>query len=141
MYRYLIPLLVLGVLLTAGCLGLHTKGDPLDKFHGKDRQMMEAAKRIEKMINNYHVETAEWPENLAATATCMTPGETWPDDPYNGKPITDTGSPDFVKGESEGMVYYQKISRNDMVVSYMLHVYGQKGKLYIIGNSAFGAKE
>ena len=53
----------------------------------------------------------------------------------------DTGSPDFDKATSVGMVYYQPFYRNEMIVNYQLHVFGKNGKLYIIGNTAFGLKE
>jgi len=31
--------------------------------------------------------------------------------------------------------------RDEQVVNYQLHIFGDKGKLYIIGNTAVGVKE
>ena len=110
-------------------------------FVGKDAEMMAAGKRIAGYIDVYFAEGAEYPESLDQVKPLALPSEGWPVNPYNGKPIEDTGSPTFDKQRSVGMVYYQKMARDEQVVNYQLHIFGDKGKLYIIGNTAVGVKE
>jgi hypothetical protein len=131
MYRVLI--VILGVVLIAGC--------PPRQFHGKDREMMHAAKIVAEAINNYHADTADWPDSLEQAKAYLPPNEPWPNDPYNGAPLADTGSREFDAQKSVGMVYYEKLYRDEQLVSYQLHVFGDRGKLYIIGNTAVGPKE
>jgi hypothetical protein len=111
------------------------------QFYGQDREMMAAAKTLAKAINDYHSDIASWPETLDQVRANLPAGTPWPVNPYDGKELADTGSPDFDPATSVGMVYYQRMIRNDEQVSYMLHVFGQKGKLFIFGNTAMGAKE
>lgn len=121
------------LLLVAGCLPRHFKGD--------DAEMMRAAKIVADAVNNYHSDTSEWPESLDEAKPYIAPSTPWPTNPYDGKPIADTGSSQFDPTTSVGMVYYEKIYRDDRMVNYQLHVFGRRGKLYIIGNTALGVKE
>jgi len=125
--------LIIAVLLGTGCYKRDLTGD--------DALMVERAGTIGLAINTYHQSTAEWPETIRAAAAYLQLGTSWPDNPYNGKPIEDCGSPDFDPATSVGMVYYEKFYRDEQLMNYQLHVFGAKGKLHIYGNSAFGAKE
>jgi hypothetical protein len=125
--------LIVAALLSTGCFKREWTGD--------DALMVERAKAIGLAINAFHQDTAEWPETIRAAQGYLQPGTSWPDNPYNGRPIEDTGSPEFDLATSVGMVYYEKFYRNDQLMNYQLHVFGDKGKLHIFGNSAFGAKE
>lgn len=116
-------------------------GCPPRQLHGNDREMMRAAKIVAAAIDNYHADTAEWPDSLEQAKSYMPPDTAWPVNPYNGAPLADTGSPEFDPQKSVGMVYYQKMLREDQLVNYQLHVFGERGKLYIIGNTAVGPKE
>jgi hypothetical protein len=129
--RYL--LLFLPLLLLAGCPG--------KKFKGDDAVMMNRAKTLARAIDNYNTDFVEYPPSLRAVQSHLAPGSSWPVNPYNNKPIEDTGSPEFDPQTSVGNVYYEKMHRNGVQVSYLLHVFGDKGKLYIIGNTAMGLKE
>jgi len=120
-------------LLPTGCYKRELAGD--------DALMVERARAIGLAINTYHQDTAEWPETIRAAEPYLQAGTSWPDNPYNSKPIEDTGSPDFDPATSVGMVYYEKFYRDDQLMNYQLHVFGKKGTLHIFGNSAFGAKE
>ena len=111
------------------------------QFTGKDAEMMAAARIISNAVNSYHSDTAEWPESLALAESYLPPGTTWPVNPYNGKEIGDTGSPDFDPDTSVGMVYLQKMYRDGQLVNCQLHVFGERGTLYIISNTAFGVKK
>ena len=120
------------------CLLPLLTGCPPKRFNGKDAEMMAAAKAIAKAINAYQGDYAEWPVSLDLAKPYL---PDWPVNPYDGKPIGDTGSPDFDPAISVGMVYYQKLYRGEQLVNYQLHVFGEKGKLYIIGATALGPKE
>jgi hypothetical protein len=130
-------LLLLAGLLCACCL----LGGCAKKFRGDDAKMMEAAKIVSQAIDNYHRDNAAWPETLDQTEAYLPGAVAWPVNPYNRKALADTGSPDFDPATSVGMVFYQRIYRDGEQTSYMLHVFGAKGSLYIIGNTAMGAKE
>ena len=119
-----------GVLLLVGC--------PPKTYSGKDAEMMAAAKAISKAIDAYQGDYAAWPESLEQVKPYL---PEWPVDPYHGNPIVDTGSAEFDAATSSGMVYYQKLYRDEQLVNYQLHVFREHGKLYIIGNSALGLKE
>lgn len=129
----LLPLLISATTLVAGC--------PKQKFEGDDAVMMQKAKVLANAINEYHRATAEWPSSLRSVQSYLPPGESWPANPYDGKPIEDTGSPEFDPATSVGMVYFQPMKRNDMIVNVQLHVFGEADKLYIISNTAMGLKE
>lgn len=111
------------------------------KFKGKDLEMMQRVHIITDAISNYQLANAELPDSLEVIRAHVPPGEHWPVNPYNNKEIADTGSPKFDPNTSVGMVYYQKFYRDDVVVNYQLHVFGEKGKLKILGYTAFGVKE
>jgi hypothetical protein len=132
MFRFSIYLFVLACCLIAGCA---------KKFHGDDLKMMRAAKVLATAIDNYHSDNATWPDTLEQVRASLPAGTPWPVNPYDGKELADTGSPDFDPATSVGMVYYQRTFRDEEQSSYMLHVFGTSGKLYIIGNTAMGAKE
>jgi hypothetical protein len=102
--------------------------------------MVERVKQIGLAVNTYHQETAEWPESLREAEGCLAAGISWPVNPYNNQPIEDTGSPSFDPATSVGMVYYEKFYREDQLMNYQLHVFGDKGVLHVFGNTAFGAK-
>ncbi len=133
MHKLGVLTLALALVLLAGC--------PPRQFRGHDREMMHAAKIVAAAIDNYHADTAEWPDNLEQAKGYLPLDTAWPVNPYNGAPLADTLSPDFDAQQSVGMVYYQKMLRDGQLVSYQLHVFGEKGKLYIIGNTAVGPKE
>jgi hypothetical protein len=114
--------------------------EPAD-FKGEDLVMVQQATLICDAINTYHRDTVEWPETIQEAAGSLPAGAEWPSNPYNQQPIADTGSPDFDPQTSVGMVYYQKFYRDDRIMNYQLHVFGQKGTLYIFGNSAFGPRK
>lgn len=128
-----LSVLALTLIVLAGC--------PPRQFRGDEREMMQAAKIVAAAIDNYHSDTAEWPDSLEQAKSYLPPDTAWPVNPYNGAPLADTGSPEFDPQKSVGMVYYQKMSRDGELVSYQLHVFGARGKLYIIGNTAVGLKE
>ncbi|MEP0813462.1 MAG: hypothetical protein HRF49_02195 [bacterium] len=111
------------------------------EFVGKDYEMMKGAKRISRLIDEYFRDVAEYPESLEQVKQYLLPNEKWPENPYTKKPIADTGSRNFDPAASVGMVYYERIFRDEQQVNYNLHVFGDRGKLYIIGNTAFGQKE
>ena len=102
--------------------------------------MMGAAKQISRLVNEYHSDSAEWPESLDDVKWYLPASVKWPVNPYNGEPVADTGSRDFDPETSVGMLYYEKIYRGEMLVNVQIHVFGEKGKLYIIGNTALGPK-
>ena len=131
---YAISAAAFACLLLAGC-------PPRTQFAGRDAQMMAGAKRIAKLIDEYYSDSSDYPETLEQLRPMLLPTDKWPVNPYNGREIADTGSPKFDAATSVGMVYYQKLYRDDQMVNYQLHVFGEKGKLYIIGNTAIGAKE
>lgn len=110
-------------------------------FTGKDAEMMYAAKQIAELINEQFSNSTEYPGSLAELRQMLPANKVWPVNPYNGQEIADTGSREFDASKSIGMVYYEKILRDEQQVNYNLHVFGDKGKLYIIGNTAMGAKE
>ena len=124
--------------LTLAALALLAGGCRRTEFTGDDAKMMRAAKVIAKAVNEYHIEYAEWPESLQGASPFL---PSWPVNPYDGKPVADTGSPDFDAATSVGMVYYEKFYREERLMNYQLHVFGDKGKLYIIGSTVFGVKE
>lgn len=111
------------------------------EFHGKDKEMLERVAIISDALSNYQLAYAEWPESLSDARQFLAYGERWPVNPYDGRPIADTGSPEFDPAMSVGMVYYQKLYREERLVNYQLHVFGERGKLVILGNTAFGLKE
>jgi hypothetical protein len=125
--------MALGLALIAGC--------PPRQFHGHDREMMHAAKIVAAAIDNYHADTADWPESLEQAKAYLPADTLWPNNPYNGLPLADTGSREFDPQKSVGMVYYEKLYRDEQLVNYQLHIFGEHGKLYIIGNTAMGPKE
>jgi hypothetical protein len=131
------------VLLAAATLGgmLVLTGCQRAKFYGKDREMMHAAKVISEAINECYRANSEYPDKLREAEPYLAPGETWPVNPYNGKPIEDTGSMTFDPATSVGMVGYERIWRDEQQTTYQLHVYSEKGKLYVIGNTAVRLKE
>ncbi len=133
MNNYKWGLLVPVLLLLTGC--------PPRQFHGDDRLMMHAAMQVQQAIDNYHSELVEWPETLDEARPYHTPGEPWPTNPYNLKELADTGSKEFDPATSVGMVYYERVFRDDRQVSFQLHVFGDKDKLYIFGNYAVGSRE
>lgn len=110
-------------------------------FQGDDLKMVQAAVVVKKAINNYRFETAELPEEISWCREYLPAGETWPVNPFNGEELADTKSPDFDAATSVGNVYYQKFYRNEVLVGFQLHVFGDKGKLHILGNTAMGIKE
>jgi len=120
-------------LAAAGCPGPH--------FRGNDLLQMRAAKSIALAIDDYYADTSNYPDALTDVKSYFGAEGGWPVNPYDGKPIADTGSPGFDPATSVGMVYYQKMYRDEMLINYQLHVFGAKGKLYIIGNTAAGLKE
>lgn len=120
------------LLLPMGCYKRELTGD--------DAVMVERARAIMLAVNTFHQDNAEWPDTLREAERCLKAGTSWPLNPYSGRPIEDTGSPDFDPAESVGMVYYEKFFRDELLMNYRLHVFGDKGKLHIFGNSAFGAK-
>ena len=132
---------VIGIAVVAAALATLTGCPPRQQYTGKDAEMMKDAKMISRLIDNYFSDSSDYPDTLDQLKPMLTPDQKWPDNPYDGKPIADTGSPKFNPATSVGMVYYEKVFRDGQQVSYMLHVFGDKGKLYIIGNTAFGAKE
>ena len=131
------------LLLAAVALGsmLLLAGCQRAKFYGKDREMMHAAKLLAGAIDTYFRELSEYPDKLRDVEPYLPPGESWPVNPYNGKPIEDTGSDKFDPATSVGMVGYERIWRDEQQTSYQMHVYGEKGKLYVIGNVAVRLKE
>ncbi|HES58493.1 MAG TPA: hypothetical protein ENO21_03585, partial [Firmicutes bacterium] len=120
--RYLA--LTLLPLLALACLACGPR-----EFHGKDKEMMERVGIISDALSNYQLANAEWPESLSDVRQYLAYGERWPANPYDGKPIADTGSPEFDPAASVGMVFYQKLCRDDRLINYQLHVFGDKGKL------------
>ncbi len=110
-------------------------------FTGKDAEMMKAAKQIAGFIDEQFSDSTEYPGSLAELRQMLPANKVWPINPYNGTEISDTGSRDFDSSKSVGMVYYEKTFRDEQQVNYNLHVFGDKGKLYIIGNTAMGVKE
>jgi len=131
------------LLLAAVALGsmLLLAGCQRAKFYGKDREMMHAAKLIAGAIDTYFREYSEYPDKLREVEPYLPPGETWPVNPYNGKPIEDTCSIDFDPATSVGMVAYERVWRDDQQTTYQLHVYGEHGRLYVIGNTIVRLKE
>lgn len=124
----------LTVLLLTGCA-------KQPNFQGDDLKMVQAAAVVKKAINNYRFETAELPEEISWCQEYLPAGEKWPVNPFNGNELADTKSPDFDAATSIGNVYYQKFYRNEILVGFQLHVFGDKGKLHIFGNTVFGLKE
>ncbi|MCC7477293.1 hypothetical protein IT575_02445 [bacterium] len=134
----------LSVICIAALLALTSLGGcakkTIQNFKGNDRTMVEEAQVLVVAINSYHSDTADWPENLADVREKLPPGAVWPVNPYNGNEITDTGSATFDPAGSVGNVFYEKFRREDQIMNYRLHVFGDKGTLMIFGNSAFGAE-
>jgi hypothetical protein len=122
-----------GILLLAGCQRA--------KFYGKDREMMHAAKLLAEAIDTYFRENSEYPDKLREVEPYLPAGTSWPVNPYNGKPIEDTGSIDFDPATSVGNVGYERVWRDEQQTTYQLHVYGEHGRLYVIGNTAVRLKE
>lgn len=111
------------------------------KFQGKDVDMMHAAKLIAAGIDNYFSDTSDYPAMLRDAEPYLPDKLAWPVNPYTNMPIEDAGSPTFDPAKSVGMVAYERIWREEQQVSYQLHVFGEKGKLYVIGNTAVRLKE
>ncbi len=128
-------LLLLVILTCAGCAK-----KTIQNFQGDDLKMVEAAQVLVVAINSYHSDTADWPENLADVREKLPPMTSWPVNPYNGNEISDTGTAEFDPATSIGNVFYEKFRREDQIMNYRLHVFGDKGKLMIFGNTAFGAE-
>jgi hypothetical protein len=129
------------VILITACMFILTACPKNVEFTGKDAEMMKAAKQIAELIDEQFSDTSEYPDSLAQLRQMVPVGKIWPVNPYDGKEIADTFSRDFDPEKSVGMVYYEKIFRDEQQVNYNLHVFGDKGKLYIIGNTAMGVKE
>ena len=125
----------------AALLLLHVTACPPKKFKGQDAEMMGAAKRIAGLVNEYFRDIAEYPETIAQLRPLLPPGVPWPQNPYRGGDVIDTRNREFDPEKSPGNIYYEKIFRDEQMVNYQIHVFGEKGKLYIIGNTAVGPKE
>ena len=133
--RMILLLLLLLAILLLALFG------PWRRLSGSDAEMVERARLIGEAVNAYHRDTAEWPERLRDAGGYLPAGTAWPVNPYNGQPIEDTGSREFDPQASVGMVFYEKFYRDEQLMNYQLHVFGDAGKLRIFGNSAFGVKE
>jgi hypothetical protein len=130
----LLAALVLGgLVLLAGCQRA--------KFYGKDREMMHAAKVLSEAINEYYRANSEYPDKLREVEPFLPVGTAWPLNPYTGTPVEDTGSMTFDPATSVGMVAYERVWRDEQQTNYQLHVYGEHGRLYVIGNTAVRLKE
>lgn len=130
------------MLFCAGATILMTlAGCPPRQPTGKDAEMMVAARQISRLIDEYFREFAEYPETVEQARPMLPPAVKWPVNPYNGAEITDTGSRDFNPEISPGNIFYEKIYRDEQLVNYQIHIFGEKGKIYILGNTAMGAKE
>lgn len=132
MFRIVLIILICGCVLISGCA---------KKFAGDDAKMMQSAKLIAQAINDYHSDYAQWPEKIEQASECLPAGTPWPVNPYDGKPIRDTGSPDFDEATSVGMVYYQRTFRNEVQTNFLLHVYGTNGELGVISLASLGKKK
>jgi hypothetical protein len=95
---------------------------------------------IRNAVDAYRGDTSDFPEEIRQAERFLPLGATWPVNPYNGKPIEDTHSPDFDPAKSVGNVYYEVFSREEQVVGCRIHVFGDKGKLTILDHTAFGAQ-
>jgi hypothetical protein len=109
-------------------------------FKGADRQMVYGALAIRLAINAYRADTAELPPDIRAAERYLPPGTPWPVNPYNSQPIEDNRSAEFDPARSVGTVYYEVYFRDEQASGYRLHVFGDKGRLMIFDNSAFGAQ-
>lgn len=125
----------------ASVLVIALNGCPSSEPKGKDAEMLTAAKQVAKLIDEYYREFAEYPETISQVRPLLPPAVKWPVNPYNGDEITDTGSREFDPANSPGNIFYEKIYRDEQMVNYQLHIFGEKGKIYILGNTAMGAKE
>jgi hypothetical protein len=132
--RLILLLLLLAVLLLVVFV-------PWRRLSGNDAEMVERARLIGEAVNAYHRDTVEWPERLRDAEGFLAAGKDWPVNPYNGQPIEDTGSREFDPATSVGMVFYEKFYRDEQLMNYQLHVFGDRGKLHIFSNTAFGLKE
>ncbi|MDQ3023764.1 MAG: hypothetical protein M3R04_05175 [bacterium] len=130
----LLIILVAVALFGAGCPKKTT-----ESFKGKNRDMVEAAQQIRVAIITYHAETSEYPSDIRSAESHLGTGVTWPNNPYNGQPIRDNFGHEFDPAKSVGTVYYEIFTRDEQIAGYRLHVYGDKGRLMIFDNSAFGA--
>ena len=131
---------IIGALLCVLLLCCACPKRDVKSFEGNDRLMVEGAGVIAQAINTYHVDTGEWPESIQAAQSHFPPGTNWPQNPWTGGPIEDSGSSEFIPGKSEGTVYYEKFVRDDQIMNYRMHIFGDKGRLTILGNTAFGAE-
>lgn len=137
-FRVLHACLVSGLLLmlAPALAGCHQA-----RFTGDDAEMMRCAKLIAGAIDTYFRENGEYPDKLRQVEPFLPPGVSWPANPYTGQPIEDTGSLTFDPTASVGQVAYERIWRDEQQVTYQLHVYGDRGRLYVIGNTAVRLKE
>lgn len=94
----------------------------------KDRAMRSQALQLERAIQGYYAEELDYPDSLMDVLPYIDSERGWPANPYNGKPISDTGSDMFSSPDSIGMVHYEKLETGDSS-GYRLTVFGKRGVL------------
>ena len=99
---------------------------------GNDDRMLDAARQIHMTIIEYQLLNKHWPETLDQINMDASSTLDWPVNPYNHTPIADTGSPDFDKKTSVGMVHYELVRVDGKVAGFTLYVFGNKGLLTTI---------
>jgi len=122
---YFIAFVVIAVL--AGVIMLFVRAPKLD---AADKQMIERAQLLEVAITEYYASHAEYPDSLALVADYFPTKQQWPSEPYNSKPMEETGSAEFTAPASVGMVHYEKIDQEGKT-GYRLYVFGREDVLKV----------
>lgn len=98
----------------------------------RDDMMRDEDESVYKAVMIYYAMDKQWPESLEQVREDPDSLYPWPVNPYNHKPIADTGSPDFNRATSVGMVHYVPVMKDGKQVGFKLHVFGRTGEIDVL---------
>jgi hypothetical protein len=71
------------------------------------------------------------PDEITEVASLLPDVVAWPDNVFSGEPMVDTRSRQFDKATSPGNVFYNKIYREEQIVMWELHAFGEQDVIHV----------
>ena len=122
MFRFFVALLgALQLALLLFCGGC----DKAAALSSEEKEVISRAVQIAVGINALHNSTGEVPEEIGEVEALLPDTISWPRNVYTGEPMVDTKSKDFDAATSPGNVFYNKVYREEQIVLWELHAFGE----------------
>ena len=92
---------------------------------------------IMPFIDTHSIDHWQYPESYKAM---LSSGMDAPINPYTGKPMLDTGTPEWDPETSPGNIHYVPVeTEKDMIGNFSIYVFGEKGLIRHIRTSPLAA--